>query len=161
MILLSASTPSSLFVYGTLMSPRVLKILIGRVPGILQPVVLNHHCRHPVIDEVFPGMIPGVGSTTGVLLQGLSPNELTVLDWFEGDEYTRKDVEVQKILSDELAPRKFSTQCYIWANGITELDQSCEWDYKTFEKTKLNWYLKNSVRPCRAELNSLGIGRYD
>ena len=144
---------SSVFVYGTLMAPQVLKVLLSRVPDMLVPAVLPNYRRHPVKDHVFPGIIPcSRGSATkGLLLQGLSENELKILDWFEGDEYVRREV---KVMCD-LIPHE--TQCYIWSNPVTDLDHGREWDYDDFLETKLDWYLKSTVRPCRLQLDQLGM----
>jgi gamma-glutamylcyclotransferase (GGCT)/AIG2-like uncharacterized protein YtfP len=144
---------SSVFVYGTLMAPQVLKVLLSRVPDMLVPAVLPNYRRHPVKDNVFPGIIPcSRGSATkGLLLQGLSENELKILDWFEGDEYVRREV---KVMCD-LIPHE--TQCYIWSNPVTDLDHGREWDYDDFLETKLDWYLKSTVRPCRLQLDQLGM----
>jgi len=156
------------FVYGTLMAPQVLKVLIGRVPDLLESATLSNYCRYPVKGQVFPGMIPcssnnsndniqwiAPTSTTGMLLQGLSDDELRVLDWFEGDEYVREHVQVT------CNGISYDTQCYIWSNPTSELDLTKEWDYTTFLETKLDWYLTSTVRPCRVQLDQLGIGQYD
>lgn len=141
------------------MAPQVLKVLIGRVPYILEPAILQNYRRHPVRNEVFPGVILGsespannADSTTGLLLRDLSENELKVLDWFEGDEYARQKVQVQ------VDDKSFDTQCYVWSNPLSELDLRKEWQYDDFRKTKLDWYLTNTVRPCRMDLDNLGIG---
>lgn len=86
----------SIFVYGTLMAPEVLKVLIGRVPESMDPAILTNYVRHPVKNEVFPGMIPSNNDdeTHGLLLQGLSERDVSRLDWFEGDEYVHQKVQV-------------------------------------------------------------------
>jgi hypothetical protein len=52
---------SSAFVYGTLMAPEVLKVLIARVPP-LRPATLKGHMRCRVRGEVFPAIIPDAAS---------------------------------------------------------------------------------------------------
>ena len=104
---------SSVFIYGTLMAPQVLKGLIGRVPDLVEPAILSNYRRHPVKEHVFPGIIPcstGASKTQGLLLEGLSENELKVLDWYEGEEYIRRDVKVK---CDGIS---HETQCYVWSN---------------------------------------------
>lgn len=150
------------------MAPQVLKVLIGRVPDLLEPATLSNYSRHPVKGQVFPGMIPcrsrinndnsqmiSPSSTNGMLLQGLSEDELRVLDWFEGDEYVRREV---KVTCNGIS---YDTQCYVWSNPTSELDLTKEWDYTAFLETKLDWYLTSTVRPCRLQLDQLGIGTYE
>lgn len=149
---------SSVFIYGTLMAPQVLKGLIGRVPDLVKPAILSNYRRHPVKEHVFPGIIPcstGASTTKGLLLEGLSENELKVLDWYEGEEYIRRDVKVK---CDGIS---HETQCYVWSNPLSELDLTQGWDYDTFRETKLDWYLATTVQPCRLELDDLGIGKYN
>ena len=40
---------------------------------------------------------------------------------------------------------------------ISQLDLSKEWSYDNFVTTHLDWYLDNTVRPCREELVRLGM----
>jgi hypothetical protein len=147
------------------MSPQVLRVLIGRVPELLQPALLSNYRRHPVRGEVFPGLIPSSSlddETQGILLQGLSETELTVLDWFEGHEYVRRDVKVQVPAAvGRGSSALMDTQCYEWSNPLSELDLTQNWDFENFQKTRLEWYLTNTVKPCRVELNNKGIGVLD
>ncbi|KAL3826717.1 hypothetical protein ACHAXA_009326 [Cyclostephanos tholiformis] len=109
------------FVYGTLMSPDVLRELLGRVPAMIPRAVLSNHSRHPVLGRVYPGVVPVpppppaapddawadgmppktstttmVESVEGILLLDITPLELRRLDWFEeeGVDYTRTNVRV-------------------------------------------------------------------
>lgn len=190
----------SCFVYGTLMSPEVLQTLLGRVPAMIQPAFLPNHTRHPVRDQVFPGVIPSSTSSTssvstdhqsqdygnndefcsdggvkGILLRGLTQEEMKVLDWFEDEEYQRRNVLVRApkqerntTLADATSLslpsgglESILTQAYIWTNPTSELDVTRDWSFELFRKTKLLWYLQHTVRPCREELNRLGIGRIE
>jgi hypothetical protein len=108
---------SSCFVYGTLMSPDVLQVLLGRIPNLIPNAILPNHSRHPVIGRVYPGVIPtstprpssssassssslGASSPTssdtvkGLLIVDITPLEMKILDWFESDDYTRSTVQV-------------------------------------------------------------------
>jgi len=148
-----SSPTTSIFVYGTLMSPQVLRVLLGRIPICQSPAFLKDYQRHPVINEVFPGMIPSSGGKTqGVLMQSLTPQEMRVLDYFEGDEYTRRDVTVS------YNGVTHETQTYVWSNPLSELALDKEWEYQQFCDEKLEWYLATTVRPYRQEMDELGIG---
>lgn len=194
--------PGSCFVYGTLMSEEVLHCLLGRIPQMLPNVLLSNHVRHPVRNHVYPGVIPSETSSSaaaavveGILLFGLSPFEINLLDYFEEEsvDYKRADVQVQitninsldktmraLLLTSKAAASTTTTdgssnsrdddylssmissssggydgmlmtQAYIWIKDISQLDLTKEWDYKHFRKEHLDWYLKNTVKPCRVE----------
>lgn len=103
----------SLFVYGSLMAPEVIRAVIGRVPASC-PAVLSGYVRHPVRNQAYPGLIPcqrqqsmddddvqgdmESSSTTGLLYKDLSDLEICRLDRFEGDEYSRTTVQVEPMI---------------------------------------------------------------
>mmetsp|Transcript_27809 Transcript_27809/g.64408 ORF Transcript_27809/g.64408 Transcript_27809/m.64408 type:complete len:162 (-) Transcript_27809:515-1000(-) len=160
MLLLSTSmtTSSSLFVYGTLMSPHVLKGLLDRVPTMTEPAVLPNSMRFPVKGQVFPGLLltPGNAeqSTSGVLLQDLTESEIRALDWFEDEGYERTPVKVTIAAGKQEVP----TQCYVWNYPKSQLDlERGEWSFAHFEKVHETHYLERTVYPCRRELRRLGI----
>lgn len=86
------------------MSREVVEGLVGRCPD-MRPALLYGHRRHPVVDQVYPGMLPasesldpseGVG-VRGMLMTGIRPNELERFDWFEdidNGEYKRVAVNI-------------------------------------------------------------------
>ena len=98
---------SSCFVYGTLMSREVVEGLVGRCPD-MKPALLPGHRRHPVIGQVYPGMMSNdvtsealdpreAGGVRGMLLTGIRPHELERFDWFEdvdNDIYKRVSVNI-------------------------------------------------------------------
>jgi hypothetical protein len=108
----AAPKATTCFVYGTLMSPDVLRELLGRVPGMRPRAVLSSYSRHPVLGRVYPGVVPapptgpdnagGMPTTTttnaveGILLLDITPLEMRCLDWFEeeGVDYKRSNVQV-------------------------------------------------------------------
>lgn len=67
-----------------------------------------------------------------MLVLGLSENEIARLDLFEGEEYTRRAVEVQSISDGE----SYSCETYIYLDS-TALEDT-EWDFASFEKDKLH-----------------------
>ena len=83
------------------MSREVVEGLVGRCPD-MRPALLYGHRRHPVVHQVYPGMLPArepsesVG-VRGMLMTGIRSNELERFDWFEdidGGEYKRIAVNV-------------------------------------------------------------------
>jgi gamma-glutamylcyclotransferase (GGCT)/AIG2-like uncharacterized protein YtfP len=149
-----SSASSSLFVYGTLMSPQVLRVLIGRLPEMIDPATLKGYRRYPVKDQSYPGMVSGSAEdyVTGIILHELTESDLQVLDWFEGDEYTRRSVQVQ------CGPTILTTQTYAWSNPVSDLDTRMDWSYETFCDSLLESYLLQTVQPCRIQLDKLNIG---
>lgn len=44
------------------------------------------------------------------------------------------------------------TNTYIWALGSESLDLSCDWNFSTFLRNHLGWFLENTVGPCRVQV---------
>ncbi len=89
------TSPLPLFVYGTLMWPDVLKAVIGRIPA-MEDAILEGHRRLKIKNAIYPALIIAPSYTVkGKLIRGLSNKELLIIDDFEGDEYTRKEVMIK------------------------------------------------------------------
>lgn len=143
---------NSLFVYGTLMAPRVIEILLGRVPPN-GAAVLRNYIRHPVRNHVYPGMIPhpAGASTRGILYYGLTTTEIARLDWFEDVEYTRRQVSVETDLNVA------TTETYVWTNPLSELHLDAEWSLDDFCRDHLECFLEQTVTPCRVRMEREGL----
>ena len=100
---------SKLFVYGTLMAPEVLLALLKRVPA-QRSARLYGHARWRVRSFNFPAIVasnPGTAESRvdglggaesrvdGLLLDGLQPDEIRMLDYYEDDQYDRLPVLVE------------------------------------------------------------------
>ena len=95
-----------LFIYGSLMSERVLTALLQRVPTT-QPAILCGFHRFRIRDRPYPAIAavpdnfqadgggPPGGEVAGLVLCGLSAEEHALLDYFEDTEYTKQQVEVR------------------------------------------------------------------
>ncbi|KAH7884324.1 hypothetical protein F5I97DRAFT_1812660 [Phlebopus sp. FC_14] len=164
------------FFYGTLIHPEILKRVIGNAGSHLSicPALLLDHTRHQITASNcdYPGVVPysqsrvmfdrelslEERSVRGVLVIGLSDEDVRLLDIFEGNEYTRELVSVHPLgpflqLNDmppvemdslvpatlppipppnELAePREANT--YIWCCPLTQLRPSL-WTFEDFVK---------------------------
>lgn len=124
---------ASLFVYGTLIHPRILgRVLTGRLrtpgPGelrtaeekeaqlphltVLPAVVVGRFELKRVRGQEYPALatVDDSESTTttlpvrGVLVSGFTPAEIASLDLFEGEEYARIDLKVLVPSSEETTP---------------------------------------------------------
>jgi gamma-glutamylcyclotransferase (GGCT)/AIG2-like uncharacterized protein YtfP len=161
---------SPVFVYGTLSHPSVVQVLLGRQLLVkeFRKACVSGFSRHPVKNYVFPGMIPSTTTTNptpkvnGFLLEDLSDLDRQLLDYFEGDEYSRQTLQaVVKVDTDsdqQEIHEAITVETYIWKPAlIDELELDQEWSYETFLRDKLDWYLENTVRPCRHQMEELGM----
>lgn len=69
------------FVYGTLMAPEVVELLISRKP-VCKAATLHGYSRRRVKDRVYPAIIPAEpdSKVQGMVLLDLSAQELHILD---------------------------------------------------------------------------------
>jgi gamma-glutamylcyclotransferase (GGCT)/AIG2-like uncharacterized protein YtfP len=129
---LRVTEPDALFVYGTLMFPEVLEVLLGRTPT-MAPAALDGWRAAALTDRVYPGLVvagPGLAAAGRVLL-GLDERERAVLDAFEEDEvYERRPV----VLADG---REATT--YVWIDDAAVLDH--DWDPGLFVTEHLPTYV--------------------
>ncbi|TFK20281.1 hypothetical protein FA15DRAFT_673599 [Coprinopsis marcescibilis] len=107
------STTASAFFYGTLMHPTILKQIIQNEATHLVycPAILLNYTRHKVKDVDYPGIIPESKGKTlfsrelsqdersvrGTLVMGLTESDIEFLDYFEGDEYKRVEVDIHPL----------------------------------------------------------------
>ncbi|PSR75564.1 hypothetical protein PHLCEN_2v9044 [Hermanssonia centrifuga] len=161
-----ASTYSAFF-YGTLLHPSILRRVIGHHGTELEicPALLLH--------ADYPGVIPYSKTkelvhgkelsyedraVRGTLVRGLSEKDVSLLDIFEGDEYTREIVSVHPLaeftplssadtsdssivpttpppippLSSLSSP--LTAHTYIWAKPLSQLRPEL-WEYAEFVRT--------------------------
>lgn len=125
-----------LFVYGSLMEPRVMAAVAGRAPTPI-PARLPHHGRFEVVGEAYPGMVPERGGeVSGILYRNLSPVEMRRLDIFEGRFYTRRRICVE-------------SGAGVWESAYTYLVRPQyrhrlapqRWDYERFRRQGLERFL--------------------
>jgi gamma-glutamylcyclotransferase (GGCT)/AIG2-like uncharacterized protein YtfP len=83
-----------LFVYGTLMVPEVMREASGFQGSGIPAVLPDHRCRL-VRGEVYPAVCPHAGdSVEGLVYRGLTVEQLSLLDTFEGEFYERHTVRI-------------------------------------------------------------------
>jgi len=127
---------ADLFVYGTLMTPAVMRVVIGRVPRH-GPAVLPHHRRHGLRGRVYPVVVPEHGaSVAGMLYTGLSPRELARLDRYEDAFYRRVEVTVR-----DATGRERAAWCYVLRPQSRIRLANRSWQQDHFERTALRGYL--------------------
>ncbi len=107
-----------LFVYGTLLFPDVLAVLLGRVPR-RSPAVADGWRAAALPGRVYPGLVPARGrQATGLVISGLTGDEVDLLDAYEDVDYALTPVT----LAD-------GTRCptYVWRTGALADDWSPRW----------------------------------
>ena len=154
--------------YFALGREAVLQTLLGRdiSPMEERKIVkarLHGFGRYPVKNHVFPAMIRQRSTLSesevhGILLPSFSPLEMSLLDWFESDDYDRRDVQVFSLVGTNEEEVLIDAQAYVWREElIPQLDLSKEWSYQNFCDNDLEWYLRETVQPCREEMVRLGM----
>jgi hypothetical protein len=100
----------------------------------IRPATLHDHCRHRVRNVDYPGVTPQEGySVRGTFVTGLTDGDIARLDMFEGNEYTRKFVQV-KVDGEE---EEMKAEIYMYTAGAVYLEKK-EWDYEEFRKEKMH-----------------------
>jgi nudix-type nucleoside diphosphatase (YffH/AdpP family) len=87
----------AVFLYGTLRHPPLLRLVLGRDPGVLTPARLPGHAVRVAQGHDFPLILPEDGAEAGgLLLDDLSEADQARLDFYElGFGYDLRPVEVQ------------------------------------------------------------------
>ncbi|MGL5826642.1 MAG: gamma-glutamylcyclotransferase family protein [Nocardioides sp.] len=137
------AAPMPLFVYGSLLFPEVMEVLIGRNPR-RRPAAVDDWRVVGLPGEVYPGLVSSPGSTaSGELLCDLTGSEWEVLDAFENDIYDLAVINSRALGAD------------VWAYVVADvLDYPVEWDARGFADNQLPEYL----RRC-AQWRSRHLGR--
>lgn len=135
-----SSTP--VFVYGSLMSPKILYGIIGSPPNLtptllkaqMAPATLHSHKRYSVQGADFPAVVEtGVDtdSVRGFLVTGLTEAQKGRIDSFEGYLYTSKRVKV--VLE---GGGSCWAGVYVWAGEVKDLGVK-EWTFEAFKMTRM------------------------
>jgi gamma-glutamylcyclotransferase (GGCT)/AIG2-like uncharacterized protein YtfP len=126
-----ATTP--LFVYGSLMHPKILMGVLGRsdLLGLdIAPAWLKGFHRYKVENVAYPAVLATDKSATvdGLLVRGLTDAEMRALDEFEGSSYRRTSVQVTFANNGEPVP----ANVYAWSDDAAVSKGSLygTWSYK-------------------------------
>lgn len=120
----------SLFAYGSLMYPEIIRIALKRIIDDLEirDAVLDGYRRVAIADKFYPTGIASPGSTIhGKLISGLSDDDLERLDRYEASFYVRKTVTVRTERGVE--------EVFAYIDGRNPLPFALkEWDQKMYEE---------------------------
>mmetsp|Transcript_21383 Transcript_21383/g.87345 ORF Transcript_21383/g.87345 Transcript_21383/m.87345 type:complete len:150 (-) Transcript_21383:1370-1819(-) len=124
-----------LFVYGTLISPKVCDRVLDRVPEGYE-AVLNGYRRFSLSGRLYPAIKPDPdGAVRGRVIL-VYASEISKLDYFEADEYLRREEKVLEVESGE----ERTVQVYVGRQFIYH-DMNGEWDFEEFEREHLVAFL--------------------
>ncbi|CAG8450207.1 9574_t:CDS:2 [Acaulospora colombiana] len=145
------------FFYGSLMFPKVLLRVLegGRQkddgPIVVEegiPATLKGYKRLRVLGASYPALIKDNDSETqGILIKGLTSGNVSTLDHYEGDQYTRINVEVFPNNSRDRGQSEdlISAQTYLWISSSDFLEDQ-DWDKEEFEKQLENYLREEGLK---------------
>lgn len=119
-----------LFVFGTLRDEDILFAVLGRRldPAQRQPAVAHGFRAVPFPGKVYPVLrADGQGFAEGMLLRGLTPIDISLLDAFEGSVYRRLAISV------EAAGRAEAAEVY-WAD-LDLPEDAPAWSFEDWRRT--------------------------
>ncbi len=119
----------NLFVYGSLLFPEVMRVLLGRVPDSTPATVAGWRVA-ALPGRVYPCLVPAEALAKGQLMKGLKPTEWRTLDAFEDTVYDLRRLT----LTD--GRDAWAYICPDPANALPD------WDIHIFERDHLTDYLK-------------------
>ena len=127
---MSRSGPISLFTFGSLTLPEVMKAVTGRIfPS--QPAWVPGYRAMLLRGECFPGLADvDEGRAHGVVYHQVDSESLELLDRFEGDYYRR--VRCFIMVSKDQAVQGW---VYLMQRQYEELLTETPWDVETFRKS--------------------------
>jgi gamma-glutamylcyclotransferase (GGCT)/AIG2-like uncharacterized protein YtfP len=135
-----------MFVYGSLSFNDVLAALLGHeVQG--EPAAISGFQRVRLVGKAYPGLIKGTGEVEGVLHEGVSAEDVAIVDAFERELYERLAEPVK--LRDG---REVRAGVYVLSKKGLDIASSELWDRAQFDKTQRGDYLE---MVCRYRLNYL------
>lgn len=143
-------TDVPVFTYGTLLSPQVLQVVLGRVPDRVD-AELKGYSRHPINGQCYPAVRPCDGkSVQGSLLRSLTASELLAMDGFEDPAYERCILPVW--LSDDNV-----VMARVWArtaDDVADLDLTKDWNYEYYLSAHEESYILRCARWAHEYYNS-------
>jgi len=134
----------TLFVYGTLQSPLVMKVVTGQAyEG--KEAILHHWARYRVRGSEYPGITPQADAVvSGKLYWGLEEQALEKLDGFEGDKYER--VTVQVTMADGTVEE---ADVYAIRDDCRKMLSDDPWDFDRFLQNGLEKFIQWFVEDRR------------
>ncbi|XP_039844709.1 AIG2-like protein D [Panicum virgatum] len=131
-----AAAAHSVFVYGSLMADEVVRAILKRVPPAAPALLPNYH-RFNIKGRIYPAILPAESKkVAGMVIMGVTDEELRLLDAFEDVEYTRTRVEIS--LADP--SEKMLADTYVWSDA-EDPNLYGEWDFEEWKKLHMKDFL--------------------
>lgn len=128
----------NIFVYGTLLFKPVMKIVVEHEYNS-KPASLDNYTRYSINRRVYPGIVQrDHGCVNGLVYFDLNECAIQRLDYFEGDEYLRKQVMPVLITGESLY-----ADAYIISSQHQGIVNHNKWDEDVFKQTHLSAYLEH------------------
>lgn len=129
---------TTLFTYGTLEAPVVMKHLTGH-DYRHEPALLKDYVRYKLVAASYPGILENVGSEVpGTVYFDIDEVALYKLDVYEDTFYQRKTVEVV-LANDEV----IQAMAYIIPKDKKDLLSVEKWDKQKFLDKELQHFLRS------------------
>ncbi|KAA3489817.1 AIG2-like protein isoform X1 [Gossypium australe] len=136
----AAVAAHNVFVYGSLLSDDVVRVLLNRVPPS-SAALLSHFHRFSIKGRVYPAIRPVQNRhVSGRVLMGISDPELHILDEFEDVEYQRTRVEVSLLESSD----KLQAHAYVWSN-TGDPNLYGDWDFEEWKQVHKESFIKMTM----------------
>lgn len=131
------SAPINVFTYGSLMIPRVMEVISGKLFDAAA-ARLQGYVRYALRGETYPGLVEeAAAATDGVLWRDVDDDSLQRIDAFEGDWYERHAVQV---LVEEDA---VAAQTYVLIGTQRHRVSRRPWSRARFESRYLQRFLSS------------------
>jgi gamma-glutamylcyclotransferase (GGCT)/AIG2-like uncharacterized protein YtfP len=131
----------SLFVYGSLELPDVMRAVTGRDFRARQGILAGYR-RRVIRGEVYPGIVADeTERVRGIVYDGLGEHDLQVLDLFEGEPYWRAPVTVECDPGDVV-----NAYTYLLREHHADLLADRHWDRDLFRHRHLEAFLASCHR---------------
>ncbi|WP_158865384.1 gamma-glutamylcyclotransferase family protein [Maribellus comscasis] len=125
-----------IFVYGSLLFPELVRKLTGKRFNSV-PATVKGFKRFAVKGCDYPAIVPcNDCAVQGLLLLDVDEESVHVLTLYEGEEYSKKEVDV---FAGEL---KYKAIAFVWESDLCYLEDF-DWDQNAFRQQSLQNYVAN------------------
>lgn len=131
---------SVVFVYGTLLAPEILSIVLGRNVRRedYRPATAKCFRRYALPDRPYPVMRSSAADeTTGAVITTITDEELKRLDHFEATLYKRQLIDV--------ITTNGNMQAFAYVDPGTDTLSANEWSREAFERDYLHAYIERKT----------------
>jgi gamma-glutamylcyclotransferase (GGCT)/AIG2-like uncharacterized protein YtfP len=130
----------SFFVYGTLMYPEVLRLLLGKTFSSV-PAFCEGYKRYRIFDaeknpRLYPAIFPCEGSRAeGIVLFDVDENSVRIMEKYEDKEYEKTELTVQT------KKGHLYVQTFVFQKKYKDMLIG-EWDEEHFREHQLDGFLQ-------------------